>query len=167
MVRGLDGDRAAYRQLLTAVNSHLRSYFGRRLQNPGDVEDLVQETLLALHEKRETYRRDHPVTPWVFAIARYKLLNHLRATGRRAAVPLDEAFELGDPRNPEEGAVRHDLRRLLGFLPHRQRRLVEGAKLAGLSVGEVAQREGISDGAAKVSIHRGLRAMSARVRNED
>lgn len=167
MVLGLDGDRAAYSRLLNAVGGHLRAYFGRRLQNPGDVEDLVQETLLALHEKRETYRRDQPLTPWVFAIARYKLLNHLRVTHRRAAAPLDEAFDLGDPRNPEEGAVRHDLRRLLGFLPGRQRRMVEGAKLAGWSVAEVARREGLSDGAAKVSIHRALRALSARVRDED
>ena len=167
MLRGLDGDRVAYAALLTALGGHLRGYLSRRLANAGDVEDLVQETLLVVHEKRHTYLRDQPLTPWVFAIARYKLLSQRRRAYQRPSVDLEAADEVGDPHNPEEAAIRHDVRRLLSLLPGRQRRLVEDTKLTGLSVAEAAGKAGMSIGAVKVSIHRSLKALSQRVRDED
>jgi RNA polymerase sigma-70 factor (ECF subfamily) len=80
---------------------------------------------------------------------------------------LDEAAEVGDPRDPEPGAARLDLQRLLGLLPLRQRRLVAAVKLAGDSVAEAARRESMSHGAVKVAVHRGLRLLSEKVRHED
>ena len=168
MVCALDGDRVAYAALLTTLRGYLATYFERRLRTaPGDVEDLVQDTLLTLHEKRHTYDRGQLLTPWVFAIARYKLLNHLRRTGRRASVPIDEANELPDLHNPVEGAIRHDLARLLGWLAPRQRRLVEATKVTGHSVAEVADRMGMTPGAVKASVHRSLKDLAARSRHDD
>jgi RNA polymerase sigma-70 factor (ECF subfamily) len=165
MIQALDGDAAAYEALLTELSKLLRAYFVRR--QAADPEDLVQETLLAIHQKRGAYRRSEPLTPWVFAIARYKLFKHYRAAGRAATATLDEAAAVGDPRNPDEGAVRLDLRRLLSLLPDRQQRLVAAIKLMGFSVSEAARVEGMSDGAAKVAAHRGLQALARRVRDAD
>ena len=79
LVQGLDGDAAAYHRFLKALSAHLRAYFRKRLfQRPDEVEDLVQETLLAVHNQRHTYRLDLPLTAWVHAIARYKLIDHFR-----------------------------------------------------------------------------------------
>ena len=168
MIRGLDGDGAAYGQALAALASLLRPYFGQRLRGAAaDVEDLVQDTLLAIHAKRHTYRRTELLTPWVFAIARYKLFNHFRRARHRLTVPIDEAMGLSDPGNPEEGAIRHDLHRLLSLLPGRQRRLIEKVKLAGHSIEEAATEEGMSSGAAKVSLHRSMKALLARTEDED
>lgn len=164
MLRGLAGDGAAHAQLLAALAGHLRAYFVRRGAD-ADAEDLVQETLLAIHLKRDTYDVRQPFTPWAYAVGRYKLLDHLRRRGVRGAVPLEDAGVLLAAENPEEGAVRRDLDRLLGELPPRQRALVEDVKLAGHSIEEAARRRGFTPGAAKVAIHRSLQKLAGRVRS--
>jgi RNA polymerase sigma-70 factor (ECF subfamily) len=168
MLRGLDGDAQAHAQLLSAMSGFLRGYFSRRLgAGAADLEDLVQDTLLAIHLKRSSYDRTLPFTPWAYAVARYKLLDHFRRAGVRRSVPLEDAGELLALENPEEGAVRRDVSKLLGALPGRQRRLVEDVKLRGLSMEEAGARAGMSEGAAKVAVHRSLQAMMRKVRDED
>lgn len=168
MIRGLQGDKDAYRELLGVLTPYLRGHFRRRL-GPGDAdaEDLVQETLLAIHLKRETYDRHQPFTPWAYGIARYKLLDHFRRTGARQTIPLDDAGDLFAVENPDEGAVRRDIAQLLGSLPPRQRALMRDVKLTGLSMQEAAQRGGVSVTAAKVSIHRSMRRLARKVGDED
>lgn len=168
MIAGLDGDRAAYGELLAALSGYLRGHFRRRLgSGAADVEDLVQETVLAVHLKRAVYDRAQPLTPWVWAIARYKLLDHFRRTGARRAVPLDDAGDLFSQENIEEGAVRRDVATLLARLPPRQRALMRDVKLTGLSMGEAAARGGMSVTAAKVAVHRGMKRLEKEVGDED
>ena len=86
LVQSLYGDAAAYDQFLKALSAHLRAYFRERLfQRSDEVEDLVQETLLAVHNQRHTYRSNQPLTAWVHAIARYKLIDLLRARASHVA----------------------------------------------------------------------------------
>jgi RNA polymerase sigma-70 factor (ECF subfamily) len=168
MLRGLGGDASAHAQLLSAMSGYLRAYFGRRLgAGAADLEDLVQDSLLAIHLKRSSYDPSLPFTPWAYALARYKLLDHFRRAGVRKHVPLEDAGDLFAAENPEEGAVRRDVSKLLGGLPARQRRLLEDVKLTGLSMEEAGARAGISEGAAKVSVHRSMQAMMRKVRDED
>ncbi len=168
MVKSLGGDKAAYRDLLSALGPFLRGFFRRRL-GPGsaDSEDLVQDVLLAIHLKRHTYDTAQPFTPWVWGVARYKLLDHFRRVGARRTVPLDDAGELFAEENVEEGAVRRDVSRLLETLPTRTRGLFTDVKLTGLSVREAADRVGMTETAAKVSLHRGMKTLEAKVRDED
>lgn len=168
MLRGLAGDGAAHARMLGALGSYLRAYFARRLgAQAAEAEDLVQETLLAIHLKRDTYDTSQPFTPWAYAIARYKLLDHFRRQGSRRTVPLEDAGVLVAEESAEEGAVRRDLGKLLGELPERQRGLVEDVKLTGYSIAEAAQRRGLSPIAAKVSIHRSLQRLARKVADED
>ncbi len=168
MIAGLDGDGIAHSRLLARLTGYLRGYFGRRLgAGAGDVEDLVQETLLAIHLKRETYDRRYPLTPWVFAIARYKLVDHFRRNGRKVSLPLEDAGELFSMDNPEEGAVRRDVAGLLARLPPRQRALLKDVKLTGFSMEEAAARAGMSVTAAKVSVHRSMKRLEKEVGDED
>jgi len=163
MLRGLDGDASAWRVLLTDLGGHLRPFFKRRLFDGGaDAEDLVQETLIAIHAKRATWDRTQPFTAWAFTIARYKLIDHLRKQGRRPTGPIGDAAELVADHTVEDGATRHDLGRCLSLLPARQRALVEDVRLRGLSVAEAARRHGYSVPAAKVSLHRSLKRLTAR-----
>jgi RNA polymerase sigma-70 factor (ECF subfamily) len=168
MITALDGDRAAYGELLAVLSGYLRGHFRRRL-GPGaaDVEDLVQETLLAVHLKRDVYDRAQPFTPWVWAIARYKMLDHFRRVGARRGVPLEEAGELFSVENTEEGAVRRDVERLLAALPPRQRALMRDVKLTGLSMHEAAAKSGMSATAVKVAVHRGMKRLERKVGDED
>ena len=168
MVRGLEGDRGAHARLLSELGGYLRAYYGRRL-GPGaaDLEDLVQEALLAVHLKRETWDRGQLFTPWAYAIARYKLLDHFRRTGRRQAIPLEDAGELIAEGNPEEGAVRRDVSTLLAKLPAKQRALIADVKLSGLSMEEAAAKAGMSVTATKVSIHRAMKTLGKEAGSED
>ncbi len=157
MLRGLAGDAGAWRVLLTDMGGHLRPFFTRRLYDGGaDAEDLVQETLIAIHAKRGTWDTGQPFTAWAFSIARHKLIDHLRRQGRRPTAPLDDAGDLFADHTVEDGAARHDLTRVLALLPVRQRRLIEDIRVQGLSVAEAAERHGYSVAAAKVSVHRSL-----------
>ena len=163
MQRGLDGDAAAWRVLLTELGGHLRPYFARQLFDGGaDAEDLVQETLIAIHAKRATWDPSRSFTGWAWAIARHKLVDHLRSRGRRPTRPIEEAEMLFADHTVEDGATRADLGRCLSALPARQRRLIEDVRLKGLSVAEAAERHGYSVTAAKVSLHRSLKTLNAR-----
>jgi RNA polymerase sigma-70 factor, ECF subfamily len=167
LVAAQHGDGQAYAGFLRELTPYLRAYFRRRLQTlPDDVEDLVQETLLAVHNARHTYDAGHPVSAWVYAIARYKMVDLMRGRAGREALhdPLDEeGAELLTEAEPAAAEARRDLRVLLQQLPERQRLPIEYVKIEGLSVAEAAQRIGLSESAVKVGIHRGLRMLAALI----
>ena len=168
MLRSLEGDAAAHRQLLGVLGRYLRGYFARRMgAAAAEVEDLVQETLLAVHLKRATYDRSLPFTPWAYALARYKLIDHLRRRSRSIQVPLEDAGALFAADDAEEGALRHDLDRLLQRLPDRQRTLIEDVKLQGLSVEEAAHKRGVTAVSARVMLHRSLKWLNQAIRDEN
>lgn len=165
MLASLGGDAAAYRALLAELSRLLRSYYRRRLDShSGEAEDLVQDTLIAMHERRTSFDRSQPVTAWVFAIARYKLVDHLRRKRVRAAVPVDDCEELFAVDEVEPAAASYDVNKLLGSLPHATAEAIRLTKLEGLSIEETAQRTGKSPSALKVSIHRGLARLAGRRR---
>lgn len=169
LVLGLGGDTAAYHRFLKDLSAHLRAFFRKRLfQLPDDIEDLVQETLLAVHNQRHTYRPDQPLTAWVHAIARYRLVDLLRTRATREALndPLDEALELFAASDTDAADAKKDLGRLLATLPERQRLPIVRVKLEGLSVAEAAQRTGMSESAVKVGVHRGLKALAAKIKGK-
>ncbi len=166
MVRAVAGDEAAYRTLLTELSVSLRAFYRKRLVNlPAEVEDLVQETLLAVHNQRHTYDVTRPLTAWCFGIAKYKFVDLLRRRARHEALtdPLDDERELLGAQDPTSGDARRDLLQLLETLPDRQRLPIMHVKIEGRSVVETAQLTGISESAVKVGIHRGLKALAALV----
>ena len=173
MLASQRGDAAAYRTLLAKLAPCLRAYYKRRMMGAGrgaeEAEDLVQETLLVVHVKRHTYDPDALFTPWLHAIARYKLIDHLRRNKMsRMNVSIDDHRELmaADDHASIEGT--HDMTKLLGRLPRRTRQAIEAVKLEGKSVAETAARYGMSESNVKISIHRGLKTLASIVgRNSD
>ena len=165
MLRAQAGDGQAWREVLTVLNARLIAYFTRRLgaDHIWEAEDLVQETLLAVHRRRMTYDVTQPFTAWAYAIARYKLIDFWRRRGVRRHVPLDDVAETLWIDVALIGEVNADLDRLLGGLPQRQEQLVRGVRIEGLSLAEAGERLGMSEGAAKVSLHRALKALMAKV----
>ncbi len=169
LLDGLTGDGRAYRAFLQATSDLLRSYFRRRLTGlPDEVEDLVQECLLAIHNKRQTYDPDLPVTAWLYAIARYKLVDLMRRRERheRRTDSLDDEHAR-EPSAPEHDEMaERDVNVLLSRLPNRQRSAIVHTKIEGLSVAETARRTGMSESAVKVGVHRGLKALAKLIRGE-
>jgi RNA polymerase sigma-70 factor, ECF subfamily len=166
MTRSLAGDAAAHRDLLTALATHLRAYFrGRLHSDDADVEDLVQETLLAIHLKRETFEVDEPITAWIFAIARHKLIDWYRRRHPGLVTSLDDTDEVFVEDGNEKVGAAEDLARLLSELPARQATAIRCMKLEGLSAAETAARTGQSVAAVKVDVHRGLKRLARRMRD--
>lgn len=163
MIAGLAGDAAAYRVLLTALGDVLRRYYRRRIAAQ-DAEDLVQEALIAIHTKRATYDSGQPFTPWLYAVARYKLMDHLRRKRVRAAISLEEAGDLFAQDESEAALARRDLDRLLATLPEATQRAIRQVKIEGLTTDEAALRSGRSEIAVRVGIHRGLKTLTDRLR---
>jgi RNA polymerase sigma-70 factor (ECF subfamily) len=165
-LRAQAGDEAAYREALGRIAQRLRGYLRRRMLSlPDDLEDLVQETLLALHLQRGTYDASLPVSAWVLAIARHKLVDLWRRRGRQEALhdPIDDVDEgLLAQNQPEAGSAR-DLGILLAELPQAQRDAIVLTKIEGLSVAEASARTGASESAIKVQVHRGLKKLAALV----
>jgi RNA polymerase sigma-70 factor (ECF subfamily) len=169
LTSGLAGDASAYRRFLKELSAHLRAFLRKRLANlPEEVEDLVQEMLLAVHNQRHTYDPRQPLTAWVYAIARYKLADLLRRRSRKESLndPLDEDDSLLATSDTEAADARRDLAKLLAGLPDRQRLPIIHMKIDGLSVAETARLTGMSPSAIKVGVHRGLKALAAKIRSE-
>ena len=168
LVRGLAGDESAYRTFLGELAAHLRPWLrGRLARLPQEAEDLLQELLLAVHNQRHTYEPKQPLKPWVHAIARYKLIDLLRRRSRNEMLndPLDNDDELFVAADSEAAEARYDLAKLLDQLPDRQRLPIFYVKIEGASVADTAKRTGMSESAVKVGIHRGLKALAAKIRN--
>lgn len=158
----LAGDEKAYAAFLNAAASAIRPAVRRRAgQGAVDVEDVVQETLLAIHLKRHTWRSDAPVLPWLHAIARYKLIDAFRRKGRRIEVDIADFAETL-PAASEETVSERDLGRVLDVLPSGQRNVVESISIDGKSIGETAVSLNMNEGAVRVALHRGLKAIAKR-----
>jgi len=162
-----NGDRAAYIRLLQQLVPVLRRLMRRKLwfMQATDHEDLVQDVLLALHAARAKYDNSRPFMPWLMRIARNRMIDGARRQARLQAKELlvdefavcipDEAHEpieegYGDP---------EALRRAVTLLPPRQREAIELVKLRELSLKEAADLSGMSTGALKLSVHRGIKSL--------
>lgn len=161
LLKGLAGDAAAHRSFLAEAAGLLRAYFRNRLRNrPDDAEDLVQETLVALHTRRDSYDPAYPLTAWMYAIARYRMIDFLRRAKHRTHASLDDGLDVGDA-DPEYEAsdARRDVATLLARLPEKQRTAIRLVKLEEKSVRDAAVETGLSESDIKISIHRGLKTL--------
>lgn len=114
-----------------------------------------------MHLKRDTWDETQPLEPWLRAIARHKLVDHLRRRGYRDHVSIDDQVDCLVATSDPDADARSDSRRLLEGLPDRQRRIVEEISLEGRRAAEVAVRLGMSEGAVRVTLHRALKALAA------
>jgi RNA polymerase sigma factor (sigma-70 family) len=162
MAAAQDGHGGAYQRLLRDVATWLKPYFQRRLPH-GEVDDAVQETLMAIHRRRHTYDPGLPLGPWIAAIAKRKWIDQLRAQGRRATDELSDGLSVGDHETSVTSAT--VLAKLLSELRPAQAQVIMLVKLQGYSVQETAVETGLSPSAVKMNIHRGLARLTAFIEN--
>jgi RNA polymerase sigma factor (sigma-70 family) len=165
--QSLEGDCAAYHRLLILLTPALRRAVRARATAVGlDAEDVVQEVLLALHLKRNTWVRGTPVAPWVAAIARNKLVDAHRRRGRRLEISIDSVVDTLRSDVDDDDERSHDLERGLSGLTDRQRQVLRAVSLEGYSAREAAQRLDMTEGAVRVTLHRGLKSLAALFRKD-
>jgi RNA polymerase sigma-70 factor, ECF subfamily len=162
MRAAIAGDERAYGEFLRQAACLVRGFARRKIVKGGiDPEDIVQETLLAVHLKRHTWRNDAPVTPWLYAIARFKLVDAFRRRGRRVEIETGEIAEAVAEPQPEI-AREWEIDRALDTLAPGQRSVVAAVSVDGRSISETARRLGMSETAVRVALHRGLAAIARR-----
>jgi RNA polymerase sigma factor (sigma-70 family) len=159
-----NGHGGAYRRLLNEISPWLQRYFRRRLPH-GDVDDAVQETLLAIHRRRHTFDPRQPFGPWLAAIAKRKWIDQLRGIAHRATEELPDDLAVGDHEDSVTSAS--VLGRLLEELRPVQAQVITLVKVQGYSIAEAAHETGQSPSAVKMNIHRGLARLTALVEKSD
>ena len=154
------GDALIYEKLLGELVVWLRGYYRRRLP-PGTVDDVVQDVLLAVHEKRATYDPNRTFGPWLAAIARYKWIDRVRSMRAEATDPLDDSYGIPD----HGGAVVAGsvFKQLLDVLKPAQAAVIRLVKIEGYSIEEASKATGQSEALVKVNIHRGLKRLASIV----
>jgi RNA polymerase sigma-70 factor (ECF subfamily) len=157
------GDERAYAEFLRQTSRMVRAFAQRRVGNGAtDPEDIVQDTLLAIHMKRHTWRDDAPVTPWIYAIARYKVIDAFRRRGHRPHIPIEVIAETtAQPHT--ESAMQWEVDRALDSLAPGQRAVVSALSVDGRSVGETAAELSMKETAVRVAFHRGLAVIAAKL----
>jgi RNA polymerase sigma-70 factor (ECF subfamily) len=170
MRSAISGDSAAYHRLLKAISPVLRAAARRGLARAGQPvdqsEDIVQDILLAVHLKRHTWDANAPFAPWLFAIARNKLIDALRRRGRRVFVSIDDFSETLADQPAAETASAAEVAIHLNALPARQRDVLQSIAVESASIKETAARFAMSEGAVRVALHRGLSSLTAKLRGQ-
>ncbi len=164
------GDNAAYDRLLRAVAPVLRAASRRGLVRAGQpvdqAEDIVQDILFAVHLKRHTWDPKAPFAPWLFAIARNKLIDALRRRGRRIFVNIDDFSETLPGAPAEETVPASAVAVHLDSLPRRQRDVLQSIAVDSASIKETAAKFSMTEGAVRVALHRGLTGLATKLRED-
>lgn len=169
MLLSLEGDKVAYEKFLKEVNFLLKSFLhktlGSKQKSKIAVDDLIQDTLISIHKKRDLFKKDMAVLPWIFSIARYRMIDVIRSESRR---PTHEwnyeseyltatEFQEHMPASGEE---------LLEGISVQNKEILLMAKVEDIPLAEIAEKKNISLSAVKVSIHRSLNTIRKRLQND-
>ncbi len=156
-----EGDKVAYHELLTYLSPYIKWSVRRSFTNEQIAEDVVQEILIAFHKAKHTYNPEKPFKPWIAAIIRFKIIDHLRKSYRikEREVFSDYNETLDTKATNIETETGIDLERALKQLPEKQRRAFSLLKLDGLSVKEASAETGWSESNIKVSAHRAYKLL--------
>ena len=153
MERSQRGDREAFRSLVNEIGPVIANLLRRRMADSSEVEDVCQETLVAIYQSLHTYAPSRPPEPWLFAIARHVAAKHFH--GYRSRARWQELTdEIPDCNSGDASSLIFNLRQALRSLPRLQREAFWMTKVEGLSLLEASARSGATVGSLKVRVHR-------------
>lgn len=162
LARANAGDASAFGRFLLAVTPALRAVIRRRGAGlpPDQHEDILQEVLLAIHLRRQTWQQGMPVRPWLYALARYKVVDAFRRRGSAIHLPIEDFEDVlpGDAGPPPLSA--RDAEVMLGLIDDRSAALVRAVALDGQSAEAAGAPLGLTAGAARVALHRAMKRLS-------
>ncbi len=165
MIAANRGDQRSYARLLTAITPVVRGIVRARggSLGPEGCEDVVQEVLLTVHLKRQTWHEDAPLRPWLYAVTRHKVVDAFRARGHRIEVDVDDFAETLPAPEGEDPFEARDMARVIDRLEPRAAQIVRAIGIDGASAAEAGASLGMTEGAVRVALHRALKSL-ARLR---
>jgi RNA polymerase sigma-70 factor (ECF subfamily) len=153
MERSQQGDREAFRSLVNEIGPVIANLLRRRIADSSEIEDVCQETLMAIYESLHTYQPSRPPEPWVFAIARHVAAKHFHGYWSRARWQ-ELTDEIPDRIGGDTGSLMFNVLQALGSLQRPQREVFWMTKIDGLSLIEPSELSGATAGSLKVRVHR-------------
>lgn len=159
------------REALNEFGPKLRGYFVNRGCNRNLAEDLAQETLLKVWEKRDAFDPERgSLSTWVFAIARNTFIDHIRKSSRPSADPTDPAWVPASPVGADTALTQNEqaarLREALGALPDEQRQALRATLIEGRSMAQYATESETAPGTIKTRVRLGLQKLRKALRDE-
>ena len=181
MTRYLDGEARAFKVLARRMEPRIRRMLRRRVREFDDVDDLVQQTFLRVHQSRARYDRarvvrESSVEQWFLTVARRCALDHLRAELRRdrrqdvvaragdaagfggSAPSLDFETRLCEYETRVE--LRRRVREAVDTLPTDSAEVVRRHKLQGQPMHAIADELGLRPGTVRVRAHRAYQTLA-------
>ena len=166
MKLSLNGDKRAYANLLQETSQLLRPFLAKRLSFTNEVDDLLQEILLSIHKARHTYDGDRPYKPWVYAIARFRLQDYLRAHYADHLHHADDLSEMEEYLHDDvtESAISYEsISGEVEKLPEKQATILRLMHHEGYTAKEVAEKMGMNESAVKVAAHRAYKILREKL----
>ncbi len=166
MQQALNGDTQAYATLLSETTRLLRPFLARRLYAGNEVDDVLQEVLISIHKARHTYDGTRPYKPWAYAIAKFRLQDHLRS---HYADQLRDAQDIAELENflpedvTESGFNYESISTEVEKLPEKQATILRLMHQEGYTAKEVAEKIGMNESAVKVAAHRAYKVLRRRL----
>ena len=161
---GLAGDQQAYRQFFHEIVPILKATVRSiaYMQNAEELEDIVQEVLTTLHNKRQSWKTDKPVLPWIYAITRHKTIDALRRYQRQEGQATHVDIQsLADflPDREYDHNLAIDLEAGLNQLGTRLETVVRAIGLEAKNPTQTGKDLGMSENAVRIAFHRGLKKL--------
>jgi RNA polymerase sigma-70 factor (ECF subfamily) len=166
MRKSLNGDKRAYAEILQETTRFLRPFLAKRLSFTNEVDDLLQEILISIHKARHTYDGNRPYRPWVYAIARFRLQDHLRAHYADQLHHADDLSEMEEflREDVTESAISYEsISGEIQKLPEKQAVILKLMHQEGYTAKEIAEKIGMNESAVKVAAHRAYKILRRRL----
>ena len=166
MRQSLAGDQRAYAALLQGTSRLLRPFLSKRLSFTNEVDDLLQEILISIHKARHTYDGNRPYKPWAYAIAKFRLQDHLRAHYSDLLRHADDLSELEDFLHEDVTETTISYESISGEvekLPEKQATILRLMHQEGYTAKEVAEKIGMNESAVKVAAHRAYKILKVKL----
>lgn len=172
MAQAQQGDNKAYAKLLQEITPIIQKFISKKLSHNEDAHDVTQEVLISVHKASKTYDPSRPFKTWLFAIARYRLNDYLRAYYNKKEkgtdVSLeDEEYHLFDEKDVTDGYETTEyITKALDTLPKKQQVILRLLKIEGYSARETAIKMGMGESAVKVSAHRAMKELTEKFQKD-
>lgn len=136
-------------------SQQLRGFISKRVSDPADAEDVLQDVFIKLHTRIDTLRESDRLAPWLYQIARNTIADYYRT--RRQTMPVPETLAVYDEPAEGEAVTRlaSGLTGMIDCLPDKYRQAVVLSELQGVPQQKVAEQLGLSLSGAKSRVQRG------------
>jgi len=133
----------------------IRVFISRRVSNPSDIDDILQEVFIKIHLHLDELEADSKISSWIFKIAHNTVIDFYRKQ-KAILLPLHEGYSVKNESCDSAACeIASGLEEMVYALPEKYAKTLILAEFGGLSYKEASQKLGISVSGVKSRVQRG------------